>query len=135
VREIGEEKGEHWHLLVHCPKPLRTDFYTYVRASIPKTRPRAVQIRAQRYEKCAGCGENRDWKHLVRCYFLKGGTREVRRRVGIDRCAASAAGGVYAADQGTILGKRLGYSKSFGRAARERAQPTSQMISNIPAGS
>lgn len=135
VREIGETKGEHWHLLVHCPEYLRQGpdgFHTYVRRIIPKRQTGAVKIESRKYHQpCEGCGHRRDWHHLARCYFLKGSTDPVRERSGITKCA-SALPTVYAQNQGIIRGKRLGYSCPFGATARQRASSASDSIVPLP---
>lgn len=118
--EIGAVKGQHLHQLVHCPAHLRKAFDAYVRGLLSPVRKGAVQIRKPpRMADCEGCHQPRDWQHLARRYFLKGSTDTVRQRNGIDHCASASpeAAEVYAQDQGTIQGKRLGYSRSLGDKA------------------
>lgn len=118
--EIGAEKGQHLHQLVHCPARYRKEFDAYVRGLLSPVSKGAVQIRKPpRMADCDGCHHPRDWQHLARRYFLKGSTDTVRQRNGIDHCASASpeAAEVYAQDQGTIQGKRLGYSRSLGDKA------------------
>src|SRR4029078_5343001 len=101
VREIGDTKGEHLHLLRHCPTQLLhcpKGFRAYVRDTFPKRAPGALKIEARKYHQaCEGCDELRDWKHLAGRYFLKGSTNIVRERNGINKCA-SALPEIYSQD-------------------------------------
>lgn len=135
TREVGEAMGEHLHLLVHCPKSLRPALRTYIRGPhgiIRQQESGAVTIEAKKYhEPCEGCDQVRDWKHLARCYFLKGSTDTVRERNGITECASASprAAKVYSKNQGIIRGKRLGYPRPFAKSARDA---TEQIVSQIP---
>ena len=120
VVEVGAIKGPHLHAVIHCPREHRRAFRKAIKDKLSPSRRGAVQIINPRVRAdelvCQGCGRPRNWQHLALCYFLKGGSAEVRRRNGIDLCA-SAAPVKYAQDQGTYVGKRIGFSRSLGRKA------------------
>ena len=125
VREIGDQKGPHWHWLVHCPPYLRGEkpgqLGHYIRYTLlPRSLADGVEVTTKKYrEGCDGCHGPRDWQHLARRYFLKGSTDTVRQRNGIALCASASdeAAKVYSASQGTITGKRLFHSRSLGDTA------------------
>lgn len=132
--EVGAVKGQHLHQLVHCPVYLRKEFDAYVRGLLSPSSKGAVKItKPPRLADCDGCHHPRDWQHLARRYFLKGGSDTVRQRNGIDRCAAASdeAAKVYSQSQGTITGKRIGYSRSLGdKANRVRVAGGVRLINN-----
>ena len=121
--ENGDIKGVHLHALFSCRKGLRLSsgkrkgFYSWLwRLVKPRPRSKALRRRKTKYgQDCPGCGRARDMQHLVLCYFLKGGSDEVRERHGINLC--HAATGEYPQDQGAVTGKRIGYSWSLGDKA------------------
>jgi hypothetical protein len=123
VVEVGAIKGPHLHALIHCPREHRRAFRKAIKDKLSPSCRGAVQIRNPKVRgegfECQGCGRPRNWQHLALCYFLKGGSAEVRRRNGIDLCA-SAAPEKYAQDQGTYVGKRIGFSRSLGKKANRR---------------
>lgn len=116
VREVGDERGRHWHQLLHCPDAIWRAFQKDLKEQL-KPAPGGLQQRKPPPSliDCHGCSRPRDWHHLARCYFLKGGTDEVRARNRIDLCALVSDR--YKPEQGTIQGKRLFHSRSLGDKA------------------
>ena len=141
VREIGDEKGPHWHWLVHCPPHLRGEkpgqLGHYIRNTLlPRSLADGVEVTTKKYrEGCDGCHRPRNWQHLARCYFLKGSTDTVRQRNGIDLCASASekAAENYCQSQGIITGKRLFHSRSLGdKAHRVRVAGGVRLKNNQP---
>lgn len=117
VVEVGAIKGPHLHALIHCPREHRKAFRKAIKDKLSPSRTKAVQIKMPKVRsenlECPGCDRPRNWQHLALCYFLKGGSSEVRERNGINLCAL--ASDKYAVDQGTYVGKRIGFSRSLGK--------------------
>lgn len=122
VREAGDGKGEHAHLLMHVPPHLSAGFARHEcgwRKRIGATRAlgafRSTPVgRSYRHAE-AGIQYGQSYSdHLAEIvgYLVKGAEPEVVKALGLTRVAPG----------GELWGKRSGMSENIGRAARRRAQ-------------
>ena len=115
VRENGDGKGSHLHILAHLPAGKKW------RGALSRRwieritgKPYAAGVILSR--RIAGAGDNASPHYAanlqaVRAYVLKGATPDAAGKLGI----AHAPGG-------RIIGKRCGTSRNIGKAARARRQ-------------
>ncbi|ANU08452.1 hypothetical protein A6F65_02166 [Paraurantiacibacter namhicola] len=119
VRERASEKGEHVHILLHLPAAMRLHGRTRRwidtaggtwRAGV--SRVRIVGGRLPSGDAAAGEAHAMNAANVLR-YFLKAGSQETGKRLGLTRAGCS----------GRIIGKRCGWTQNIGAAARGRGGP------------
>jgi hypothetical protein len=116
VRENGDGKGSHVHILLHLPAGTRLGNMQrrWLRAITGKSY-RARTIKTERIGGTAGAARSAPdvyEANLARAvgYVLKGASREAVRALGLARVEPG----------GRIIGKRCATSQNIGRAARQR---------------
>jgi hypothetical protein len=104
VRENAQNTSEHVHVVLYCPKEYAADLEAAAANWAGAEDTRAVFLRA--------C-ENKSYcnVHTLLGYLLKGGDDKVRHAFPVPSAKR------HSRDQGTILGKRVGTSRSLGAAA------------------
>lgn len=116
VRESGEGKGGHVHILMHLPARLSLKGRTrlWVRLAGGRCQSGVSYIRAVAGRLSAaesGAEQYAANAEIVRHYLMKGAAIEVRKLLGLER---------FPCEQGQIIGKRCGTSQNLGIAARNR---------------
>lgn len=116
VRESGEGKGGHVHILLHLPARLSLKGRTrlWVRLAGGKCQRGVSYIRAVAGRVSAADGGGEHYHHnldVVRGYLLKGASMEASEALRLERQPI---------DQGTVLGKRCGWTENIGQGARKR---------------
>lgn len=116
VREGGEGKGGHVHILMHLPARLSLTGRTrrWIRRAGGECRSGASYVRAVagRLKAAETGGEHyASNAATVRDYLLKGAGEEVGRALGLKRTG----------EGGPVIGKRCGWTQNIGRASREAA--------------
>jgi hypothetical protein len=116
VRESGEGKGGHVHILMHLPARLSLKGRTrlWVRLAGGKCRSGVSNIRAVAGRVSAadsGAEQYAVNAEIVRQYLMKGAAGEVREALGLGR---------FPGEQGEIVGKRCGTTQNIGQGAREK---------------
>lgn len=118
VREMGNHKGSHAHVLLHIPKDLKLGHMTrrWVRSIAGAAPRRAIMTRAiGGTRKAAFSGS--DWYECnlaaVVAYVLKGVDAEAGEALGLDEFARG----------GRIIGKRVSISQNLRPAGRGWANP------------
>jgi hypothetical protein len=118
VRENGDNKGSHVHILVHCRPELARAFSAMQRRWLRRVTGNPYRARVIRTARIGGTltaaqmapahyAEN---LAAVVAYLLKGATLAAARELGLQRLEAG----------GRIIGKRAGTSQNIGRATRSR---------------
>lgn len=109
VRESGDGKGGHVHMLMHLPADLRLNGRTRRWINLAGGRCMAKVSRVTAIAGRIGAAE-RGGAHYasnlatVRSYLLKGADRATCEALGLD----------YRGSQGTVVGKRCGWSQNIG---------------------
>lgn len=119
VRELGERKGSHAHLLLHIPKDLKLGHMTrrWVRSKAGASPCRAILTRSiGGTTKAAFSGSNWYESNLaaVVAYLLKGVNPEAGEALGLDEFAKG----------GRVIGKRVSISQNLRPAGRGWANPS-----------
>jgi hypothetical protein len=117
VRENGERKGSHVHILLHLPAGIRIGRMQRRWLRLITGKPySAGTIKTARIGGTAGAAQSAPAAYranlaLVVSYVLKGVSFNAAREMGLDRQEAG----------GRIVGKRAATSQNIGRAARSSA--------------
>jgi hypothetical protein len=119
VRESGEGKGGHVHILMHLPARLSLKGRTrrWVRLAGGKCQSGVSYIRAVAGRVSAADNGGEHYSHnlkVVREYLLKGASREASEALRLEREPTV---------QGRILGKRCGSTENIGPSARKTSMP------------
>jgi hypothetical protein len=117
VRENGDGKGSHVHILIHVPLSVSWDAWRLRRwlVRVSGSPYRSGVIRTQRIGGRANAASAAPEVYeanlaAVVAYLVKGTSRDAAEALGLERQEAG----------GPIIGKRAGWSENVGRAARAR---------------
>jgi hypothetical protein len=123
VREMGQHKGSHAHILLHLPKDLRLGHMTrrWVRSIAGVAPRRAIKTKAIGGTASAAFSGS-DWYECnlaaVIAYVLKGVSPETGATLGLNEFAKG----------GPIIGKRLSISQNLRPAGRGWANPSANPL-------
>lgn len=109
VRESGEGKGGHVHILMHLPAriDLRGKTRRWVRLAGGKNTTRVSRVRPIGGSLQCADSDSEHYRHSVGkvlSYVLKGASRDVGAALGLERCG----------ERGLIVGKRCGRTQNVG---------------------
>jgi hypothetical protein len=116
VRENGDRKGSHVHILLHCRPELARDFAAMQRRWLRRVTGNPYRPRVIRTARIGGTLTAAQTAPAVYAknlavvvgYLLKGASPEAARALGLMRVESG----------GSIIGKRAGTSQNIGRSAR-----------------
>lgn len=118
VRENGDGKGSHVHILLHCPPVLARAFSVMQRRWLSRITGKPYRGRTIRTARIGGtlnaassnpAAYSENLANVVG-YVLKGASPDAAARLGLSRLEAG----------GSVMGKRAAISENIGRAARQR---------------